>query len=285
MNVEIIGDVCIDRNVSEHAEYTSAGGPTTFMSRIFRKFPDVTTAVIANYGPDFVPYLKNMPIYPPLPNSQSTLIFENDTKSGRRTQKVHNTDANSPVPLDEQFTTLLQNADAVVFAPLLPHYSPAYIKTILSNTKEEVIKVLLPQGYFREMTADGTIKSRSFAEEEAIVPLFDFIILSEEDYPDVGKLAAKWLELADVSIIVTKGEKGASVMSRSTTYSVETTPIPRSEITDSVGAGDIFSASFIYAFMITKDIRKSVKFANSIAGQSLAFTPLQLETAPFDLAI
>lgn len=283
MNVLLVGDVCIDRNVSENAKYLAAGGASMFMNRICSKFDGVTSTIISNYGTDFLLYLTHVSIYSNNRHASKTLMYENHTKNGPRTQKVYNADVSQPVTFDVEVKKLAKNADAVVFAPLLPNYSAQYIETFLNASKKDALRVLLPQGYFREVGQNGIILNRLFNEDKSIIPLFDIIILSEEDHPDITDITTHWLSYADVKIIVTMGEKGARLASRNESFVVPTTPISTNNIVDSVGAGDIFSASFIYEYMQSYDIRKSIEFGNSIAGQSLAYTPDQLEVAHFTI--
>ncbi len=283
MNVVVVGDVCVDRNISENASYSSYGSPSVFMSRIFSKFTDVTTTIISHYGADFSPTLINTLMYPPQANSKNTLIYENHMKKGVRQQKVYNADNFQTVTINDELKHIISNADIVVLAPLLPYYSAEYVKKILSFTKNTALKLLLPQGFFRKIETNHTINPRIFIEDHTIIPLFDFIILSEEDRADIDTVIKKWLDWSSLKIIVTMSNKGGRFVSRNDSFEVPTKPISNTQVVDSVGAGDIFAAGFMYQYFHSKNIQKSIEFANYIAGQSLKFTPDQLESANFKM--
>ena len=72
-------------------------------------------------------------------------------------------------------------------------------------------------------------------------------------------------------MIITREEKGAIVVNKNGVIAVSVKPVPVNKIIDSVGAGDIFAAGFAYSFFKTKDLIKSVNFANKIARQSLFY--------------
>ena len=85
MKIVIIGQVDIDRNVSENATYTSAGSPAMYIDKIYRQFPDCEVTIVAPYGDDFSLYLNKVDIYPKKPNTKKTLVYENVSKSGSLT--------------------------------------------------------------------------------------------------------------------------------------------------------------------------------------------------------
>ena len=64
----------------------------------------------------------------------------------------------------------------------------------------------------------------------------------------------------DQWLIVTKGEKGAEYLGHTIV------PDLKDNVIDVCGAGDTFLASLVYRYLDTKDIRKSIVFANKAAG-------------------
>ncbi len=102
MNVVILGHVCIDQNVTEHAEYVSAGSPAMFMTKIFRKFPEVKSRIVSTYGPDFLTYLDSVEIHPKHPNCNTTLIYKNLVSKRGRIQKAMNRGCAVPVPINNR---------------------------------------------------------------------------------------------------------------------------------------------------------------------------------------
>ncbi|TYC48712.1 carbohydrate kinase [Rhodobacterales bacterium] len=83
---------------------------------------------------------------------------------------------------------------------------------------------------------------------EALVPLTDLIKVSDEDlaqiHPDSScdQVARSWLEKGTGLVIVTRGDEGASVLTRTVEFNV---PGVRVNVEDTVGAGDTFQASLL----------------------------------------
>jgi hypothetical protein len=275
----IVGHVCIDQNQSEGSKYESAGSPAMFMATIFDKLGDSQTTIVSHYGPDYSPYLIGRNIYPPNPTSNETLIYQNISHGDKRSQKVINVNSSQPVEIDSNLTQIIESSDALIVAPILPNYQPDYINGIL-NLGSNTTKVLLPQGYFRDLDDHGNIIQRQFSEAPKIVPLFDIVILSIEDHKYSRDLAEGWANDHDIVVVLTLGSKGCQIFTKDRSVLVETTTVPEKEIKDSVGSGDIFTASFIHQLSTTKDPAKSAEFANKVAGQMLAYTPEEIKDLP-----
>ena len=64
-------------------------------------------------------------------------------------------------------------------------------------------------------------------------------------------------------IVLTEGAKGCRVFTMDDTFHAKSDPV---DVKDTVGAGDSFSASFLYTFQKTKDIQKAAEIANRIGG-------------------
>ncbi|MCX6730770.1 MAG: PfkB family carbohydrate kinase [Candidatus Roizmanbacteria bacterium] len=271
MNITILGHVCIDHNKSESATYIAAGSPAMYIARIYNKFPQTKTQIIAPFGSDFSQHIHYSSIYPQLSQGEKTLLYENRSEGNLRTQKALNREHAHPVPIDEGLIARLQTSDIVYFAPLIPTYGVDYIKTCLSYVPKNALKILLPQGYYRDFTEEDEVIQRAFIEEADIIPLFDFAIVSEQDHQDMLAIIHQWAK--DIKVIMTMGDKGAMYVDRVHSYISPTKAVPVNDIIDSVGSGDIFSASFGYKYRLTGNIHKSLDFANNIARQCLYFKP------------
>lgn len=267
MNIHILGHVCIDSNISEHISYTGAGSPAVFMVHVYKKFPDVSSHIIAPYGSNFLPYCKDLNIYPLQPVGDTTLLYENISHGNDRSQKAHHREAAKPLPLSEEFKSNLSGADILFFAPLTPDYSVEYVRTAMQHLRKDTLKIFLPQGYYRSFDGEDRVIERDFAEADELIPLFDFVIVSEEDHRDIIRSAIDWSK--NTQVIMTQGDKGAQYFSQSTSFTATVDPVNPKDIIDSVGSGDIFSASFGYKYYLTKDVKKSLEFANDIARQCL----------------
>lgn len=267
----IVGHVCIDKNRSENVSYTAPGGPAIFIEKVFSQIPDLTTTIITPYGDDFLPLTQQLPLYPQKPTAKETLVYENTTTREGRIQRAYKRDMALTIPLDTHLKKLLQACDMLFFAPLLP-ISPEYIRDVVSHTNPRALKLLLPQGYYRQFSKDNAVMVREFIEAPHILPLVDVVVVSQEDAPNMQHIAKDWSKKYHVLSIVTLGEKGAVAMKQGKEVLLSTHPVPAEKIVDSIGSGDIFSACFGYAYKKTHNIEKSGAYANAIARACL-FSP------------
>lgn len=268
MKIVILGNICLDHNEGK-VSYTAAGGPATFMSDFFNKTKDVNSTVISSYGKDFLPYKKELNLYPLIPNVAKTIVYENIEKNGKRSQKCHFYKDNPPPRINPDIKRALKAADILFITPLIPNFSFDYLRKVTEEANKNCIKILLPQGYFRKFSGNGDVLFREFKEAENILPLVDILILSLEDYPNMEMLSLQWVKKYGITILITKAGKGASIINKNGVIQVPTVSIPENEIVDSVGAGDIFSASFGYFYFGNRDYDKSVKMANKTAREKL----------------
>ena len=90
-----------------------------------------------------------------------------------------------------------------------------------------------------------------------------------QDYRNGERIAKEWAKKTQV--IMTLGDKGALHMNQWESYVVPTDPVAQDDIVDSVGSGDIFSATFGYKYFKTKNVHKSIQFAQNITRQCLFY--------------
>ena len=139
----------------------------------------------------------------------------------------------------------------------------------MQSIRKNTLKIFLPQGYYRSFDSEDRVVEREFIEAEELIPLFDFMIVSEQDHRDMVSIAKDWSK--NTQVIMTTGDKGAQYFSRDTSLSIPADPVNPKDIVDSVGSGDIFSASFGYKYYLTKNVKKSLEFANNISRQCLFY--------------
>jgi sugar/nucleoside kinase (ribokinase family) len=241
------------------------------MNKIFKQFSDCNVSIVASYGQDFVEYLGGVNIFPVRPNAVKTLVYENNSKAGFRTQKSYNREGAFAVELDDSIIEVLCQADIVFFAPLQPIYTKEYIESVTANLKPEALKVLIPQGFYRNFDAENNVLVRDFIEAKDILPLMDMVIVSEQDSPTMLDQAKEWAKTMNIIPVVTLGEKGAVALKDDVEIQLPAVPVPESKIVDSVGSGDIFSASFAYKYKQTGNLEVAGEFANAVARQCLFY--------------
>jgi hypothetical protein len=275
-SVVIVGHVCIDHNRSEHSTYASWGSSALYMAQVFKQRYNAPTTVLTSYGPDITPYLPHVTLVPRQPPQERTLIYQNDTsaKDGKRVQHCHNTEVATPPVLTPALVRLLAQADIVVLAVLLPNYDLTYVQELLIHVRPDALKMLCPQGYFREIDDDGLVYSRPFTDAEAFMREFDITVYSEEDYPEAFATAQAWKRsVSSTQIVITQSDQGASIVHADHVERIATVPIPREEIIDSVGCGDTFAAALAYAYYASHDLPGAIAAAHQIAAQKLRSAP------------
>lgn len=80
------------------------------------------------------------------------------------------------------------------------------------------------------------------------------------------QLARKFLDLGINAVAIKKGEQGSFVADRSESARI---PAFRAKVVDSTGAGDVFNAAFLVAYLGGNDIAAAGRFANAAAAISV----------------
>lgn len=265
----LLGQVCIDHNAGERSTYVSWGSPVLYIAQYFREFFGVNPRIITRYGADFIRHSKDFLLHPATPNSERTLIYKNIMTKGVRSQYCFNRTA-VPQLFDEMAKKYLTEADIVFFAPLTPDYSSHFVSRAIAETPSACLKVLLPQGFFRQIDANGFVRPREFEEARAILPHFDLVVLSDEDHPNALAEAGAWQQYnPEATCIVTQNAQGARIIQSGNITSVPTRPVRPKDIVSSVGCGDVFSASAAWHFFQTNNIIHAVKEGHAAARKKL----------------
>lgn len=279
MNITVLGHVCIDHNQSEGTSYVGAGGPAIFIKKIFEQLPSCSVHIITPYGSDMLACAPDLNLYPNTPTMEKSLVYENMSEHGQRTQKVYNVTETSLISLDEDIIEILKTTDILFISPLTPVFSPEYLAKVMAYVSKTTLKVLLPQGYFRDFDTEHNVITREFTEADKVLPLVDVVVLSEEDYPRMRELVESWRAYGIV-VVMTLGEKGVMAFHKREEITVATDPVLEDDVVDSVGSGDIFSASFAYDYYNNKNLRHALTYGNMIARQCLFFAPDDIRIKP-----
>ena len=275
-SIVVIGSVCIDTNTTEKGEtYIGWGGTGPYSALTARKLGVSNVTIAASYGPDFTEYGKGFNLVPGPIEGVQTLTYTNVTTRAGRIQTCHNAETAGPPRLTEELRKLIKRADILVVAPLVPWENTNYIDELVGAASDDAVSVLCPQGYFRNIQADGSIQPRTFSEHSSLLALFDLIILSREDTPNAVEAAASWArDLSETKIIVTEAEKGAKIILPRANGTQEyrqvgTTAIAPEDVRDSVGCGDFFAMATAIEYWRSGDIDRAVANAHETAGKKL----------------
>lgn len=270
--IVLIGHVCIDHNTSEHATYTGWGSSVIYMADYLKNTCQLEPVILSSYGFDMLKYLPDIVLLPSKPSNLATLVYENDSRTGRRIQRCRNVDQAVPPVLNVPLKEAIGVADVIIVAPLLDNFTHEYVTELLDYASPQAIKVLCPQGYFRHIGEDGRVTFQDFKDLGAVASLFDLVFYSEEDHPDAFELAEQWSHNSNTQFIVTQAAAGASIVHKDKIINIPTTPIPPEQIIDSVGCGDVFAASATYSYYRSRNLSDAIKSAHNDARQKLLRT-------------
>jgi fructokinase len=186
-------------------------------------------------------------------------------KNGQPSYIIHENVAYDHIEEPEK---LLSDYDLLYFGTLAQR-SPQNRKTLYS---------ILAKNKFKQVFYDVNLRPNMFTKEIIAESLkyCTILKLNDEEVIVLGKLLydqdldfAGFVKrvLADHAqiqlVIVTKGADGCSIYNRSGIYHI---PSPEITVADTVGAGDSFSASFLYCYSAGYDLNESATIANTIAG-------------------
>lgn len=277
MNALVIGNLTIDKNLTENGIFTGPGGSSYFAAKVLSFFETGVT-LISPRGKDYPDsYLEGLKIIPDHPATLKNLVFRNILKKEGRIQKVENYRENRLL-VDYFKGVSSEKFNLLLVAPILNNLKASDLEEIVTATPHD-LAVLMPQGLFRKVNIDGSV-APGIWNPEKVLKFFDVLILSDKDTPDALSRAKKWGGLGPVTVI-TEEDRGSTAFYGS--QMIESPAFDPGRITDSTGAGDIFAASFAYAYLLKRDIASASEFANASAGFSLRFKKDKLQYTYSDI--
>jgi len=160
---------------------------------------------------------------------------------------------------------LVAPIDYEVGEPLLKHLWER--KTILSAE-------LSGFGGASSSKNSGRTQSEKAEYLRKIMPYFKIVKAGSEDCKclfgprnDEREIAEKFLDWGAEIAVITRGEKGAMIVSRNGAGSHDLIEAPsfRAEAIDCTGAGDVWHAAFLYEYMKSSKLGQAAKFANAFS--------------------
>ncbi len=271
-NIVLIGHVCIDHNVVRGELTKSWGSPLMYIGKYFNhRHAEANVTLIAPHGRDFNDYNSNLKVLTSTNPDDPTMLYKNVVdEDGNRTQYCLNSEHSEPTPLTDEMKSVLAEADIVFVAPLSPQYSVDYVRQAFSETPLNSLKVLLPQGYLRYIAEDGLVSPRPFNEAKDLLPLFNLVVLSDEDTTDAVNKAVAWQQQSSATtFIVTENKRGAVIIGDGGQSEIPTEAIPQKNIINPIGCGDVFTAATAYGLSDKLTIEQAVIAGHGAARESL----------------
>ena len=188
--------------------------------------------------------------------AEETTRFVNTYHGGAREERI---EARAGLLDTEQLLPEWRAAPIVHLAPVAAELEPDLIEAF-----PDALLGVTSQGWMRAWDESGLIRAVPWARAEAVLTRADAVIFSEQDVPDPD-LIDRYARLgrASAALIVTRGERGASVHCGGEWRHFAAFR-PRRQV-DPTGAGDVFAAAYFVHLKQTGDPYASADFANCVA--------------------
>jgi sugar/nucleoside kinase (ribokinase family) len=230
-----------------------AGGSVTYATATARKL-GWEAAALTTCGPDFdeARELPGVPVF--LQRSAATTRFVNEYgPDGVRHQVLLSRAGQVHVgPLPDEW----RRPEVLLLAPLAGE-----IEGALAPSFEAEAVGAVAQGWVREFAPDGAVSPREWRDPGAALAGVHVLFVSQHDLPPGGLQPRDFLAWVPM-VVVTRGWRGAQLLTRDATHDVP--GYPRSEV-DPTGAGDVFAAAFLVRYQETWDALEATAFANCAA--------------------
>jgi len=164
---------------------------------------------------------------------------------------------------------------SIIFLSSLKNIEPFIEAAIIGRNKK--IPVILNPGML--------IIEQGFINIKILLEKIDILIMSQREFEVLLDLKNKKINLNMVReetdnlfslginvVVITKGKKGALILTPGNAELIP--PIEMNKVVDTTGAGDAFSAGFMYGFIqnqsfIFEDLKRNVRIGNFIAGKCI----------------
>ena len=283
MRVLVAGFITIDTIELPMRQITSVGGPPSYAGLVCARFGHGVTP-LTKVGNDFpdeqaVWLARNgISLRGADRSAKPTTRFRIAHSQGSRTLTLGSRCediAASQIPPDSRFdASLVSPIAGEISAPLLTEISARSGFTFLD-----------PQGFVRSFDREGRV-SLAPPKEPGILSKVDAVKmdLAEAEMLTGKKGPREALEkLAAIGVrkgIVTRGGESCFVLDGSRIYEVE---VPKSQVVDTTGAGDILSGATLSWYLKTRDFLRSACFG--VAASSLSLHMLALAKVDLPMSV
>lgn len=143
-------------------------------------------------------------------------------------------------------SSLVPPSDIVHLAPLASEIDVRH----LPEFSENAWLVATPQGWMRQVDADGRVSKRPWEDAAILLPYLKALVLSVEDVKGDFELVRSYAA-AGPTVLYTHGPEGSVVLHQGQEIPIRA--FPPKEIVDPTGAGDVIAAAFFVRFRETSD--------------------------------
>lgn len=287
MKTLVVGFITIDTIKLPMRTVTSIGGPPCYAGLICARF-GLDVSALTKVGGDFpadqtVWLSRNGITLRPTDTSpsQKTTRFEIEVNSsGRDLKLLSRCEDLSKSQLPEA------RCNASIVSPVAGEVSTELLKAVADRSD---FTFLDPQGFLRRFGPEGRISFGPLADP-GILKSVDAVKMDKEEASAItGQAAPKeaLTKLGSMGVrkaVVTQGADPCYVLDGSRVYSV---PVPKVQVLDSTGAGDILGGTVVASYLRTRDFLWSACFgiaASSLSLHMIALAKLDLPMSVDDQA-
>ncbi|UCH57433.1 MAG: hypothetical protein JSV18_00495 [Candidatus Bathyarchaeota archaeon] len=248
-DIAVIGHMAIDRIITSEDERTQLGGPPTYIALAAKRLGK-RTETITKVGGDildlFHPQIDELGISlrDMIDESAETTRFTLDYRGMGRRLSVDS------ICGDIYPDAIFGDHDAALFAPIIGEIQPS---TIASMSSDKI--ALDPQGFLREVQADGSLRLKSWRDRSAIRRVSVFKSSVEElgyvtGEVDPRRALSRIRSLGAEIAIATMGREGSLLSEGGRRFHI---PAFETNTVDPTGAGDAFLGVFFMEYLVGED--------------------------------
>lgn len=197
-----------------------------------------------------------------------TTTFENRYQGGNRSQIVHQR-ASAISFMSTPYSW--RAARVLLLAPVVDEVDPE-----MASRFPDALVGVAPQGWLRDWDEKGMVMTHSVSPQSLNLK-GHVAVLSEEEVP--RKMIDGWIQAFPI-LAISKGAKGVDIYIKGRKFSIPAFSVP---VTDSTGAGDVFTAALLLRYAETRNPLHAGWFASaaasfSVQGWGMATVPSKAQT-------
>ena len=259
----------MDTIVYENEQYDAPGGPASYCSLTARKQKhDVN--LYTKFGPNYPLeefFKENKINTPDALSSQSTTRFKIKLNGSDRKLYVEN--------MCDKINFIENNDDGVIISPVFDEIS---LDTYSKIKNSDNFVLLDPQGFLREKNSNNEIflKRTSFDLNN-----INAIKMNPDELHALtgltGNDGIKQLQKLGIEYVIYTNKQEISLLVEDKLYTIF---LPKMNLTDTTGIGDIFCSTFVCTMLKEKDFLWALSFAGGAAQSALESKAFGLEKVP-----
>ena len=269
MKVGIFSHCTMDTIIYENEQYDAPGGPASYCSLTARKQKhDVN--LYTKFGPNYPLeefFKENKINIPDALSSQSTTRFKIELNGSDRKLFVEN--------MCDKINFVGNDNDGVIISPVFDEIS---LETYSQIKNPDNFILLDPQGFLREKNSNNEI---SLKRTSLDLKNINAIKMNPDELYALtgltGNDGIKQLQKLGIEYVIYTNKQEISLLVKDKLYTIF---LPKMNLTDTTGIGDIFCSTFVCTMLKEKDFLWALSFAGGAAQSALESKAFGLEKVP-----